>query len=89
MFFPPLAMAREAATTVRENLEFGELNGIAVVTPDLPVSESETSAELRSGILAIPDVARLVDANGAAAPDQGLPLPAGEFNEQFDNGTGQ
>ena len=86
---PEDAMAREAATTVRENLEFGELNGIAVVAPELPTSDSETSAELRSALLAIPDVARVVDANGAAAPDQGLPLPGGEFNEQFDNGTGQ
>ncbi|NIR41667.1 MAG: MMPL family transporter, partial [Actinobacteria bacterium] len=85
---PEDAPAREAATLVRDVLDFGELNPINVVALDAPASDTENSAALRSLILELPNVERVVDAGGFSTP--GLPpLPGSSFNEQFENGTGQ
>jgi RND superfamily putative drug exporter len=86
---PEDATAREAATTVRDRLDFGELNSIAVILPDGPATDTAASQAMRDELLALPDVVRVVDAAGFAARGQPVPLPASEFNAGFDNGSGQ
>lgn len=86
---PEDASAREAATTVRDRLDFGELNGIAVIVPEGPVSDTARSDELLAKLLDLDHVSRIADATGFTEVGQPIPLPGGDFNTRFDNGTGQ
>ena len=88
---PEDAGARQAATLIREELDIAELNGVAAVVAEMPADDRAATEALRADLLVLPDVARISDAAGFAAPDQPLPLPPGAFNEQFAavDGTGQ